>query len=246
MPRTRSVKPEFWSDEKLARLSRDSRLTYVGLWSTSDDYGVTKGHPAWLKCQLFPYDDDLKLTTFEKWLKELESIHRIVPFNVNGEIFYYITHFQDHQKVDHPSKLRNPEPPESIINIDSRNTLEPSRDSLDETDTDTDTDTDTKEKSSRLCASTPDFISQLKEIYAWIDVDTEIQKMKGFLLTPKGKGRKLTHAFAVRWLNRVDKPIDEKKPAKVKGPKPKYKCDICGDLHEVGTECPKPQGEQVS
>ena len=211
MPRTRSVKPEFWSDEKLARLSRDSRLTYVGLWSTSDDYGVTKGHPAWLKCQLFPYDDGLKLTTFEKWLKELESIDRIVSFNVNGEIFYYIPHFQYHQKVDHPSKLRNPEPPESIINIGSRNTLEPSRDSRDETDTDTDTDTDTEEKStkSRESASTPDFISQLKEIYAWIDVDTEIQKMKGFLLTPKGKGRKLTHSFAVRWLNRMDKPIKE-------------------------------------
>jgi predicted nucleic acid-binding protein len=43
------IKPEFWDDEKLATVSRDARLLFVGLWSNSDDYGVVKGHPAWLK-----------------------------------------------------------------------------------------------------------------------------------------------------------------------------------------------------
>jgi hypothetical protein len=202
MPRTRSIKPEFWDDEKLSGISRDARLTFIGLWTNSDDYGVAKGHHAWLKNKIFPYDD-IKRGLFQQWLKELEKVGVILPFDHNGEKFYHIKNFLNHQVINRPSKAKNPSPPTSL-NESSLNTPTQLMD-----ETETETETETEEKSSRLCASSPDFISQLKEIYAWIDVDTEIQKMKGFLLTPKGKGRKLTHAFAVRWLNRVDKPIEE-------------------------------------
>jgi len=44
MARSRILKPEFWSDEKLALVPREARLTFAGLWTSSDDYGVTKGH----------------------------------------------------------------------------------------------------------------------------------------------------------------------------------------------------------
>ena len=137
MARTRSIKPEFWSDEKLARLSRDARLTFVGLWSVSDDYGVAKGHPAWLRSQLFPYDEELKLSQFKKWLDEIECIGIIIPFTENDESYYYIRHFSDHQKVDHPSKLRNPEPPSDIL-------ARFSRESRVETETETETETLTR------------------------------------------------------------------------------------------------------
>ena len=68
MARSRILKPEFWSDEKLALVPREARLTFAGLWTCSDDYGVTKGHPAWLKAQIFPYDIDLTVADFQKWL----------------------------------------------------------------------------------------------------------------------------------------------------------------------------------
>ncbi|MCG6537019.1 MAG: hypothetical protein L7F78_20515, partial [Syntrophales bacterium LBB04] len=74
MARSRILKPEFWSDEKLATVPREARLTFAGLWTCSDDYGVTKGHPAWLKAQIFPYDVDLPLTEFRKWLSDLERL----------------------------------------------------------------------------------------------------------------------------------------------------------------------------
>jgi hypothetical protein len=57
------IKPEFWSDEKLAALSLQARLIYIGLWNLSDDYGVVKGHPSWLKNSIYPYDD-LRLGQF--------------------------------------------------------------------------------------------------------------------------------------------------------------------------------------
>jgi hypothetical protein len=144
MARSRIIRPEFWSDEKLASVSREARLTYAGLWGTSDDYGVTKGNAAWLKSQIFPYDDDLKLSKFQEWLTELERLKRIFQFSVDGEKYYYIGKFSEHQKVDKPSKTRNPEPPKNIDSRDSSETVaSDSRDSSDETDTDTDTDTDT-------------------------------------------------------------------------------------------------------
>lgn len=54
-----------------------------------------------------------------------------------------------------------------------------------------------------------DFIEQLKALpaYKGIDVDREVSKMEAWLLTPKGKGRKLTKGFVVNWLNKIDVPI---------------------------------------
>ena len=64
-------------------------------------------------------------------------------------------------------------------------------------------DTDTEE---RRIDSNSNFVSNLKEIYTWIDVDTELVKMRGWLSTRKG--RRLTQRFAVNWLNKIDKPIE--------------------------------------
>jgi len=42
------IKPEFWSDEKLAALSLQARLIYIGLWNLSDDYGIVKSHNGYI------------------------------------------------------------------------------------------------------------------------------------------------------------------------------------------------------
>lgn len=118
MARIRSVKPEFADDEKLATISRDARLLFILMWIHSDDYGVVKGNPIWLKAQIFPYDD-LKPGQFEKWLEEISNIGRIRAFNSDGEKFFYIKNFRKHQRIDHPSKLlRNPSPPADILTED--------------------------------------------------------------------------------------------------------------------------------
>ena len=41
MPRNRMLKAEFWDDEKLAKISLQARLTYIGLW-TLGPYGVNE------------------------------------------------------------------------------------------------------------------------------------------------------------------------------------------------------------
>lgn len=114
MPRSRVIKPEFWNDEKLAKVSRDARLTFIGIWTCSDDYGVSKGNESWLKSQIYPYEESVKLSKFQEWLVELERLKVILPFSFHDEKYYYIKNFSKHQKVDHPSKNRNPDPPEDI------------------------------------------------------------------------------------------------------------------------------------
>jgi len=135
MPRSRVIKPEFWSDEKLAKVSLQARLVFIGLWMTSDDAGTTKGHPIWLKSQIFPYDE-ITIKQFETWLNELIQLKRVLPYDVNGEKYLYIPGFIKHQKISHPSPAKNPIPPESLRN-DSGNTLE-------QTETETETETETK------------------------------------------------------------------------------------------------------
>jgi len=114
MPRIRTVKPSFFDDEKMGAVSRDARLTFIGLLVNSDDYGVVKGHPAWLRNRIFPYDD-ITLAEFTGWLQELEQIRSIIPFSSNGENYFYIRNFNRHQKINRPSKIRNPQPPREVI-----------------------------------------------------------------------------------------------------------------------------------
>lgn len=121
MPRNRMIKTEFWDDEKLATISRDARLTYIALWNFSDNYGVVKGHHSWLKNNIYPYDEKLGLETFKKWLLELESLKRIIPFSQNGETYYYIPKFETHQTINRPSLQRNPEPPDNIYECLNQN-----------------------------------------------------------------------------------------------------------------------------
>jgi len=107
MARIRTVKPEFFDDEKLATISLSARLVFIGLLVQSDDYGVVKGHPLWLKNQILPYDD-ISVLDFVGLLDELQRIACIVPFLYNGEQFFHIRTFAEHQKVEKPSKWRNP------------------------------------------------------------------------------------------------------------------------------------------
>ena len=66
-----------------------------------------------------------------------------------------------------------------------------------------------KRKRERQSAPLTDlsFMEELKKLYRWVDFDKEVAKMQAWLLTPKGRGRKLSRAFMVKWLSNSDKPV---------------------------------------
>lgn len=208
MARQRSIKPEFWDDEKLASVSRDARYLYISLWKCSDDYGVTRGNASWLNNQVFPYDG-LKATQVQKWLDELQKIKVIYPFLNNGEKYYYIKMFTKHQKIDKPSKTRNPECPASLLETLASDSLL----SSDEVEVKLSV---SEEKLSEVksCPKGPalpdEFLAGLKTspAYAHVNIDLELAKMDVWLSSPRNKNRTKTPRFVINWLNRIEAPLN--------------------------------------
>ncbi|MBV7531314.1 hypothetical protein [Chitinophaga sp. sic0106] len=107
MPRIRTIKPDFWNDQKLGQEPEAVMLCVIGLLNFSDDYGVVKANPTWLKNQIFPYKATLRVEAFSVWLARLVELEVVILFSYKEENFYYIRNFRKHQKVDRPSKARN-------------------------------------------------------------------------------------------------------------------------------------------
>jgi hypothetical protein len=209
MPRSRIIKPEFWSDEKLARLSRDARLLYIGLWTASDDYAVVKGNPMWLRSQIFPYDK-IKIDQFKKWLNELLGCKRLIAFEKSGENYFFIPSFLAHQKVDHPSRTRNPDPPPEIL-------ARASREFRDETETETETETEVHIRPGNIqlgefnnVTLSQKELEQLNNQYGEKETSDKIEKLSIYMAS-KGKKYKSHYATILNW-ERMDEKKDGKKP----------------------------------
>lgn len=126
MARIRSIKPEFWVSEQIAECSTIARLTFVGLWNFCDDRGVHPAKPKTLKAELFPMDD-ITAKQVGEWVGELINVGLVREFTAaeDGDIYWHVTGWDRHQKIDRPS-YKHPKPPP----FDSTSTR---RSSIDET-----------------------------------------------------------------------------------------------------------------
>lgn len=100
MAKIRSIKPSFWEDEKIGSLPVEARLLYIGTWSFADDNGVLRGSPAYLRSQIFPYDETVTAADVRRWVSTLVAGGMVVPFTYNGESYLVVRRFRDHQKID--------------------------------------------------------------------------------------------------------------------------------------------------
>ena len=100
MARIRTIKPEFWEDEKIGKLPIPCRLFFIGCWNFADDFGVIKGNAALLKSQIFPYDENLRVSEIKKWIDSLVDARMLVPIIHAEESYYFIRTFRSHQTLD--------------------------------------------------------------------------------------------------------------------------------------------------
>jgi len=124
MARIRTIKPEFWTDKKIIRLSRDARLFFIGLWNFADDNGVLEADPLQLKAWIFPVDPDIGIEEIEKFLAELEKLELIKIYEINGTSYIWIKNFSKHQKIDRPRKSNLPLPPEENQVLNKKETFQ--------------------------------------------------------------------------------------------------------------------------
>lgn len=128
MPRIRSIKPEFWADEKLAEaVSRDGRLLYIGLWNLADEHARLRGSARYIKGQLFPYDDDLTVSRVDALIDELTAVRKVWRYLCpDGDAYLYLPNLARHQRLEAAKVAsRLPDPPEKFPSSGLKNAASP-------------------------------------------------------------------------------------------------------------------------
>lgn len=113
MARKRMIDPGIWTSEDFSSLSMLARLVWVGLISNADDEGRGRANIAYLKSQLFPYDDELSLKKIENALKEIEKLMSIRFYEVENKKYYQLTKWAKFQNINRPSPSQIPKMPEN-------------------------------------------------------------------------------------------------------------------------------------
>ncbi len=104
MARIRTIKPEFWQDEKLTPLSDVARLVFLFLISSADDCGRVLDKPIKIEADLFDGEQDRSRDVRES-LANLSRIGRIRRGKTaSGQRIIEIVNWAKHQRIDHPNK----------------------------------------------------------------------------------------------------------------------------------------------
>ncbi|MFC5427608.1 hypothetical protein ACFPTO_02095 [Paraburkholderia denitrificans] len=106
MARIRTIKPDFWTDEKVVELSMPARLMVLGSLNFSDDNGNLDRSPKKLKMQVFPAD----AIDCEPLIQEVIAQGMLIEYSVSGKTYLHIKGFRKHQVINRPSKSNIPEP----------------------------------------------------------------------------------------------------------------------------------------
>jgi len=102
MARIRTIKPEFWTSEKVVECPFDTRLLFIGLWNFADDAGIIKVSLKRLKMQIFPADE-VDSTSIRRMLDELSATALITEYAIGEDRYLLINGWKDHQRIDKPT-----------------------------------------------------------------------------------------------------------------------------------------------
>ena len=105
MARIRTIKPDFWTDEKVVELSPFARLLFIGLWNFADDDGRMVYSPKKIKMQIFPADT-LEISGL---FGEIRGESLIEIYTVDSIEYLQINNFSKHQKIDKRTASKLPE-----------------------------------------------------------------------------------------------------------------------------------------
>jgi hypothetical protein len=110
--RIRSIKPEFFTSETVARCPRPARLTFIGVWCYVDDNGVGVDNERLIVASLYPLDDDPSeaLAETRDALRKLAEEGLIVRYVSEGKRLLFVVGWDEHQRIAHPKKARYERP----------------------------------------------------------------------------------------------------------------------------------------
>lgn len=104
MARIRTIKPEFWTDSFMVQLPPLLRLIYIALWTAADDYGYIRDEVERISMELMPREDPNDVDDAIQFFVVSGRIEEYC--DQDGNVFYRIHKWEDHQKIDHPTKSK--------------------------------------------------------------------------------------------------------------------------------------------
>lgn len=172
-----------------------------------DDHGKMIGDPQWIKGNVVRKLRQYTPSEIKRCLKLIDRFLNVQWWqDEKGNWFLYWEKFDTYQTISEAKKTKNTLPSPKIpknpqeTSVTREEKISRSR----------------REGAGALPLSDEDFIKTLKTnpVYKGIDIDRELGKMDVWLL--EHKGRQKTRRFIINWLNKIDKPIEIKRPT----PKP--------------------------
>lgn len=107
------IKCEFWTSEQILSCSPLARLLFIGFWNFADDNGVHQASYVRLRVEVFPADDFTN-EDIKKLINELIFNKLLMEYSVNGELYWRVTGWEKHQRIDRPSTPRHPLPESGV------------------------------------------------------------------------------------------------------------------------------------
>ena len=104
MARNRMIKPDFWSSSTLNSISRDARLTFIGMWNFCDDYGFILRSTRSLLGDIYPYDESVTEVKLKSWINEIIQAKLIIPVDYKSKELLFVKGWGEHQTVANKSK----------------------------------------------------------------------------------------------------------------------------------------------
>lgn len=93
MARIRSIKPGFFTNDRLAELPALTRILFAGLWCHADRCGRLEDRPKRIKAEVLPYDD----YSVDTGLDDLQSAGFILRYTNEELAYIQIVNFCKHQ-----------------------------------------------------------------------------------------------------------------------------------------------------
>lgn len=119
LARIRTIKPDFFTSLTIGALSKQARLTFIGMWTHVDDEGRCVDDARLIKAAVWPLDDDVTVADVEADLQALATVEcsdgtpgLIVRYAVGGRRYLAVRAWKEHQRIDKPTKSKLPARPD--------------------------------------------------------------------------------------------------------------------------------------
>ena len=112
MARIRTIKPEFWDDEKVGALEPLARLLFIATWNAADDEGLLRWTVPYLKSLAFVYDDDVSVKRVADLMGQIEREKLVVAYVAGAarQQLGWVVNFRKHQRINRPQPSKLPPP----------------------------------------------------------------------------------------------------------------------------------------